>query len=154
MGTCRNRFLPHILTLSLPASLPALLCSACPSLPCLPFPQVQEGSFVKKTLFNWGYSRKLHALQKGFAYNKVRLGLTRRGCLIGWLIERCNWVAVRQGEQQWRLIVAKAVQPAWARCVQRLLKRTARALACKLQANEHAAKGSHSPPHSAFPASC
>ncbi|KAI3429472.1 hypothetical protein D9Q98_005564 [Chlorella vulgaris] len=33
--------------------------------------KVQEGSFVKKTLFNWGYSRKLHALQKGFAYNKA-----------------------------------------------------------------------------------
>lgn len=33
--------------------------------------QVQEGSFLKRTLFNWGYSSKLAALEKGAPYAKV-----------------------------------------------------------------------------------
>jgi hypothetical protein len=33
--------------------------------------QVTEGSFLKKSLFHWGYNRKLHFLQKGLAYDKV-----------------------------------------------------------------------------------
>lgn len=33
--------------------------------------KVSEGSFLKKTLFNWGYSRKLHFLEKGYAYDKA-----------------------------------------------------------------------------------
>ncbi|PSC74925.1 long chain acyl-synthetase 4-like [Micractinium conductrix] len=33
--------------------------------------KVAEGSFVKKTLFNWGYQRKLHSLAKGYSYDKA-----------------------------------------------------------------------------------
>lgn len=45
-------------------------CICLPPLPvsCL---QVAEGPFLKKTLFNWGYSRKLHMLGKGYAHDKV-----------------------------------------------------------------------------------
>lgn len=27
---------------------------------------------MKKTLFNWGYQRKLHSLAKGYSYDKAR----------------------------------------------------------------------------------
>jgi long-chain acyl-CoA synthetase len=33
--------------------------------------KVAEGPFLKKTLFNWGYSRKLHMLAKGYAHDKA-----------------------------------------------------------------------------------
>ncbi|KAL4427692.1 hypothetical protein ABPG75_001781 [Micractinium tetrahymenae] len=33
--------------------------------------KVSEGSFVKKALFNWGYQRKLHFLNKGLTYDKA-----------------------------------------------------------------------------------
>ncbi|KAL4444633.1 hypothetical protein ABPG77_002450 [Micractinium sp. CCAP 211/92] len=33
--------------------------------------KVSEGSFLKKALFNWGYQRKLHFLNKGLPYDKA-----------------------------------------------------------------------------------
>lgn len=39
--------------------------------PFAPPSQVSEGSFLKKALFNWGYQRKLHFLNKGLPYDKV-----------------------------------------------------------------------------------
>lgn len=32
---------------------------------------VQGGSFLKRTLFNWGYSRKLHNLNQGYSYDQA-----------------------------------------------------------------------------------
>ncbi len=55
--------LPHLTVLaSLLHYLPPIFVSSC---------QVAEGSFLKKALFNWGYSRKLHFLDKGLPYDKV-----------------------------------------------------------------------------------
>ena len=40
--------------------------------------QVNEGSFLKKLLFQWGYSRKVAQLAKGAHWDKVRpLGALR-----------------------------------------------------------------------------
>lgn len=39
------------------------------AVPCV---QVSEGSFLKKALFNWGFQRKLHFLNKGLSFDKVR----------------------------------------------------------------------------------
>lgn len=35
-------------------------------------PQVAEGSPIKRALFNWGYHRKLHSLEAGHSWDKVR----------------------------------------------------------------------------------
>jgi hypothetical protein len=50
------------------SSRPSFLCFASSFHPPL---QVNEGSFLKKSLFHWGYNRKLHFLQKGHTYDKV-----------------------------------------------------------------------------------
>lgn len=41
------------------------------SAPCASSHQVAEGSPIKRMLFNWGYARKLHALEAGHAFDKV-----------------------------------------------------------------------------------
>lgn len=73
------------------------------------FPQVSEGSFVKKALFNWGYQRKLHFLNKGCTFDKVRRGCTLGGgALLQGLSERhvrppgasARWRAARCGAAQ------------------------------------------------------
>ena len=39
-------------------------CARAPATAPRSPPQVAEGSFIKRTLFNWGYKRKLHALNE------------------------------------------------------------------------------------------
>ena len=61
--------------------MPALSARACcqcrranppPHTPRTPrLAQVADGSPIKRALFNWGYARKLHFLEKGYAYDKV-----------------------------------------------------------------------------------
>lgn len=66
--------------------MPSLPRNRCSSSHPLPAPQVAEGPFLKKTLFNWGYSRKLHMLAKGYAHDKVGRW---------WIEQTCLWVVVR-----------------------------------------------------------
>lgn len=39
---------------------------------CCPLLQVKKAGFMKRTLFNWAFNRKLHALKAGHTWDKVR----------------------------------------------------------------------------------